>query len=255
MEEKTMEAAEQQENQTPEAPPETESARKVRVGKILEALDAEYGTEYRCYLNYETPWQLLLAVMLSAQCTDARVNIVTETLFVKYDSLEKFANADLEELEKDIHSISFYRTKAKNIIACCQELIEKYGGEIPSGMEELTALPGVGRKTANVIRGNLYNEPSIVVDTHVKRISRKLGLTESRDPEQIEYDLMEILPEDHWILWNMQLITLGRRICVARTPRCAKCFLQELCPGMEIKSEETQPEEETSPDTESEDCS
>ncbi len=210
---------------------ETKAARAARVEQILAALDKEYGTEYRCYLNYETPWQLLIAVIMSAQCTDARVNIVTADLFQKYDSIEKFAQADLKELEQDIHSIGFYHMKAKNIIACCKRLIEEYGGVVPRTMEELTSLAGVGRKTANVIRGNIYNEPSIVVDTHVKRISRKLGLTKEEDPEKIEYDLMKVLPKDHWTLWNIHIITLGRTICVARRPKCAECFLRELCPS------------------------
>ena len=174
-------------------------------------------------------------MILSAQCTDARVNLVTETLFQKYDSVEKFAEADLKELEQDIHSTGFYHNKAKNIIACCKTLMEQYGGEVPSGLSELTSLAGVGRKTANVIRGNIYHEPSIVVDTHVKRISRKLGLTENEDPEKIEYDLMEVLPEDHWILWNIHIITLGRTICTARKPDCGGCFLKDLCPAAERK--------------------
>lgn len=212
---------------------ETKAQREERVANILAALDCEYGTEYRCYLNHETPWQLLIAVILSAQCTDARVNIVTEDLFRKYDSLEKFAAADLKELEQDIHSTGFYHMKAKNIIACCKALLEKHGGEVPSSIEELTALAGVGRKTANVIRGNIYNEPSIVVDTHVKRISRKLGLAKAEDPEKIEYELMKVLPKDHWILWNIHIITLGRTICVARKPKCGECFLREYCPGAE----------------------
>ena len=203
------------------------------IERILKALDREYGTEYRCYLNHETPWQLLIAVIMSAQCTDARVNMVTEDLFKKYDTLEKFAAADLKELEKDIHSTGFYHMKAKNIIACCKDLVGKFGGQVPAAMEELTSLAGVGRKTANVIRGNIYNEPSIVVDTHVKRISRKLGLTKAEDPEKIEYDLMKILPKDHWILWNIHIITLGRTICIARRPRCGECFLRDDCPGRE----------------------
>ena len=204
-----------------------------RIERILKALDREYGTEYRCYLNHETPWQLLIAVIMSAQCTDARVNMVTEDLFKKYDTLEKFAAADLKELEKDIHSTGFYHMKAKNIIACCKDLVGKFGGQVPATMEELTSLAGVGRKTANVIRGNIYNEPSIVVDTHVKRISRKLGLTKAEDPEKIEYDLMKVLPKDHWILWNIHIITLGRTICIARRPRCGECFLRDDCPGRE----------------------
>lgn len=199
------------------------------VKEILEALDNEYGTEYRCYLNHETPWQLLIAVILSAQCTDARVNIVTAELFKKYDTLEKFATADVKELEKDIHSIGFYRAKAKNIISCTNDLINKFGGEVPRSLEELTSLAGVGRKTANVIRGNIYNDPSIVVDTHVKRISKKLGFTKNDDPEKVEYDLMKVLPKDHWILYNIQIITLGRTICTARSPKCEECFLNEYC--------------------------
>jgi len=212
---------------------ETKIQREERVGRILAAMDREYGTEYRCYLNHETPWQLLIAVILSAQCTDARVNIVTADLFKKYDSLEKFAAADIKELEKDIHSIGFYHMKAKNIISCCQTLLEQFGGEVPESIEELTSLAGVGRKTANVIRGNIYNQPSIVVDTHVKRISRKLGLAKAEDPEKIEYELMKVLPEDHWILWNIHVITLGRTICIARRPKCGECFLREDCPGAE----------------------
>lgn len=214
---------------------ETKAQRADRVKRILELLDQEYGTEYRCYLNHETPWQLLIAVIMSAQCTDARVNIVTETLFKKYDTLEKFAAADQRELEQDIHSIGFYHSKAKNIIACCQALVERFGGQVPERMEDLLTLAGVGRKTANVIRGNIYNEPSIVVDTHVKRISRKLGLAKEEDPEKIEYELMKVLPKDHWILWNIHIITLGRTICTARSPRCRDCFLREECPGKEEK--------------------
>lgn len=212
---------------------ETKVEQAARIGRILEALDKEYGREYRCYLNHETPWQLLIAVIMSAQCTDARVNIVTESLFKKYNSLEAFAAADLKELEKDIHSTGFYRMKAKHIIACSRELVEKHQGQVPRTIEELTSLAGVGRKTANVIRGNIYNEPSIVVDTHVKRISRKLGLTKEEAPEKIEYDLMEALPRDHWILWNIHIITLGRSVCTARRPKCHICFLKENCPGRE----------------------
>ncbi|GLC81410.1 endonuclease III [Lacrimispora brassicae] len=215
---------------------ETKAERQARVLKVLEALDREYGRSYVCYLNHENPWQLLIAVILSAQCTDARVNMVTPDLFRKYDSPKKFAKADLKELEKDIHSLGFYHMKAKNIISCCQDLVEKFGGEVPGTMEELLSLAGVGRKTANVILGNIYNQPSIVVDTHVKRISRKLGFAKEEDPEKIEYELMKILPKDHWILWNIQIITLGRSICSARNPKCCQCFLQTLCPSAQVQS-------------------
>lgn len=204
---------------------------KQRINKILELLDAEYGTDYRCFLEHKDAFQLLIATILSAQCTDARVNIVTRDLFVKYPDIKSFAQADLAELEKDIHATGFYHNKAKNIKLCSQRLLEKYNGEVPSDIDELTSLPGVGRKTANVIRGNIYNIPSVVVDTHVKRISRKLGITDEEDPVKIEYDLMKKLPKDHWILWNIDIITLGRTICKAPTPKCAECFLKEVCPS------------------------
>ena len=204
-------------------------AERERVDKILNLLNEHYTTEYKCYLNHETPWQLLIAVIMSAQCTDERVNLVTKDLFVKYPTLEAFANASQAELEKDIHSIGFYKNKAKNIILCAKRLIEVYGGEVPRDLEDLTSLAGVGRKTANVIRGNIYDDPSIVVDTHVKRISRKLGFTKEEDPEKIEYDLMKVLPKEHWILYNIQIITHGRSICTARKPDCANCFLYEYC--------------------------
>ena len=200
-----------------------------RTTEILRRLDEVYGTEYVCYLNHDNAWQLLIAVIMSAQCTDARVNIVTKDLFVKYDTLEKLANADLKELEQDIHSTGFYHNKAKNIIGCAKRLVEVYGGEVPSRLEDLLTLPGVGRKTANVIRGNIYNDPSIVVDTHVKRISNRLGFTKEEDPEKIEYDLMKKLPKEHWILYNIQIIAFGRNICYARSPKCKECFLYDLC--------------------------
>ena len=209
---------------------------KKRTREILSILDEQYGREYVCYLNHETPWQLLIATILSAQCTDARVNIVTQDLFQKYDTVEKFANADLKELEKDIKPTGFYHTKAKNIIACTKAHVDRFGGEVPRSLEELTSLAGVGRKTANVIRGNIYHEPSVVVDTHVKRISKRLGLTENEDPEKIEQDLMRALPKDHWILYNIQIITFGRSICTARSPKCGECFLQKYCKEYRIKS-------------------
>lgn len=206
-----------------------------RTKEILNRLDTAYGTDFICYLNHDNAWQLLIAVILSAQCTDARVNIVTKDLFVKYDTLQKFADADILELEQDIHSTGFYRNKARNIILCARRLIEEFQGEVPSDLADLTSLAGVGRKTANVIRGNIYNEPSIVVDTHVKRISKRLGFTKESDPEKAEYDLMKVLPKDHWILYNMQIITLGREICTARNPKCGECFLSDLCQAEDKK--------------------
>jgi len=183
---------------------------------------------YAILIN-ENAWQLLIATILSAQCTDARVNIVTKDLFIKYDSPAKFAEADINELENDIRSIGFFRSKAKNIKKTCEILVRDYNGEVPKDIDELTALPGVGRKTANVIRGNIYHIPSIVVDTHVKRISNILGFTEEDEPEKIEKDLMKILPEDYWILYNIHIIRLGRSLCIARRTRCEECFLNDVC--------------------------
>ena len=214
-------------------PKESKKKRDERLQRVLDALDKEYGTDLRCALEHEDPWQLLVATILSAQCTDARVNIVTRDLFRKYPTPADFARADQKELEQDIHSTGFFHNKAKNIIACARQLIEQYDGVVPSGLEELTGLAGVGRKTANVIRGNIFNEPSIVVDTHVKRISRLLGFTDTDDPVKAEFELMDILPKDHWILWNIDIITLGRAICIANRPRCEECFLRENCPSAE----------------------
>ena len=200
-----------------------------RTKKILKILDDQYGTDMRIYLEHDSAWQLLISTILSAQCTDARVNIVTRELFKKYPSIEAFANADLSELSEDIRSTGFYHNKAKNIIGCCKKLHYEFGDEVPRTIEELTSLPGVGRKTANVIRGNIFHDPSIVVDTHVKRISAKLGFTKEKDPEKIEYDLMKVLPKDHWILYNIQIITFGRDICKAQRPECERCRLMEYC--------------------------
>lgn len=203
--------------------------KKERALLITQRFDEEYSMEYVCYLNHENAWQLLFATILSAQCTDARVNIVTKDLFVKYPSVEAFANADICELEEDIRPTGFYHNKAKNIKACANELLLRHNGEVPRDIESLTSLSGVGRKTANVIRGNIYNDPSIVVDTHVKRISRHFGLTKEEDPVKIEMDLMKILPKDHWILYNIHVIRLGRTICIARKPKCDECFMRDLC--------------------------
>lgn len=202
---------------------------KNKVKKILQLLDEHYPENTKCYLNYDTPWQLLIATILSAQCTDDRVNLVTKDLFKKYTSLSDFANADIKELEQDIHSIGFYRNKAKNIILSARQLLEKYNGQLPADIEKLTQLPGVGRKTANVILGNIFNIPSIVVDTHVKRVSNRLGLTTNTDPVKIEFDLMKILPKSHWIRYNTQIIAHGRKICTARNPKCQACFIQPYC--------------------------
>ncbi len=202
---------------------------KEKALKVTELLDKYYPEDIKCYLDHSNPWQLLIATILSAQCTDDRVNIVTKNLFKKYKSVEAFASADILELEQDIKPTGFYRNKAQHIKGCCQKLLSEYKGEVPSDIEKLTSLPGVGRKTANVIRGNIFNIESIVVDTHVKRISNKLGLAKSEDPVKIEFELMKILPKDTWIRYNIQVIAHGRSICKARSPKCEECFLRELC--------------------------
>ena len=201
--------------------------------EVCDRLNSEYGTDLRCYLEYDhdKPWQLLFATILSAQCTDDRVNMVTKDLFVKYPTLEAFAEADVKELEKDIYSIGFYRNKAKNIIACAQVLLRDFDGELPSDIDDLVSLPGVGRKTANVVRGHIFNIESIVVDTHVKRVSKLLGLTNQTDPTKVEADLMKILPKNQWILYNLQTIAHGRQICISGRPRCNECCLVDICKG------------------------
>ncbi|MDR1018900.1 MAG: endonuclease III [Lachnospiraceae bacterium] len=202
---------------------------KKRTKEILDIFDDIYGHMYKCYLDYKNPWQLLIATILSAQCTDARVNIVTKDLFAKYKSVDDFANADLKELEQDIHSTGFYHNKAKNIIACMRKLKFEFNSEVPSDIDELTSLPGVGRKTANVIRTHIFNIPSVVVDTHVKRIANRLGLTKNQDPVKIEFDLMKELPKDHWSSTNTQFIAFGREICKSQYPKCEMCRLTKYC--------------------------
>ena len=202
---------------------------KERAAAVTQALNREYGTEMMTYLHFETPWQLLFATILSAQCTDDRVNMVTKDLYRKYKTIQDFADADLPELEKDIYSTGFYKNKAKNIKACAAALLERFNGEVPNDIDLLTSLPGVGRKTANVIRGNIYHEASIVVDTHVKRVSRLLGLTKETDPEKVEYALMKVLPRDQWILYNVQVIAVGRTWCISGRPKCEECILRECC--------------------------
>ena len=200
-----------------------------RTLEIIEIFKTMYSEDTRCYLDHKDAWQLLVATILSAQCTDARVNIITKDLFAKYRTVSDYANADILEMEQDIRQAGFYHNKARNIIACARMLIEEYGGEVPSGIDELTKLPGVGRKTANVIRGNIFGIESIVVDTHVKRISKRLKLTDEEDPEKIEYDLMRVIPKNYWILINMWFITFGRSLCKAQSPKCQECPLAGYC--------------------------
>jgi len=203
----------------------------MKIKRILAILDNIYPHNEKCFLNYSPskPWQLLFATILSAQCTDDRVNIVTEELFKNFPTLESYTQANIADLEKAVKSTGFYRAKAKHLQASAEHILNNFGGEIPSDLDQLTALSGVGRKTANVVRGHIFNIPSITVDTHVKRISRKLGLTKNTDPVKIEFDLMEILPKSHWIRYNQQIITHGRSICVARSPKCEICQLKKDC--------------------------
>jgi endonuclease-3 len=193
--------------------------------------------EVACTLNYTNPLQLLVATQLSAQCTDERVNIVTERLFKKYHTVEDFANASQEELEQDIRSTGFYRNKAKNIRAACQRIISEYGGEVPSTMSDLLSLAGVARKTANVVLGNAFGVViGFVVDTHVGRLSRRLGWTKNTDPVKVEQDLMRITPQQDWLDLSHLLIFHGRAICMARKPQCARCTLNHLCPSAFVES-------------------
>lgn len=203
---------------------------KEHIQTILTILDDNYPKEVICYLNHRTPFELLIATILSAQCTDERVNMVTPSLFEKYPTVHDFAEASLEDMETAIKSTGFYKNKAKNIIACAKALVNEHHGEVPSDLDELVKLAGVGRKTANVIRGNIFKIPSIVVDTHVKRISIRWGLTLKEDPVQIEMDLMKKLPKEHWIRYNTQVIAHGRAICTARNPKCRECMFITSCP-------------------------
>lgn len=199
-----------------------------KVPRILEILDKEYPNP-KAALEFKNPLELLIAAILSAQCTDVRVNIVTKSLFKKYQSVENYANADLSTFEKEIKSAGFFRNKAKSIIGCCKNIVEKYGGKVPNNIEELTSLPGVGRKTANVVLGNAFGIPGITVDTHVSRVSQRLGLAKAANPEKIEEELNKIIPREKWIAFSLQLIFHGRYICKARKPLCEKCVLSEYC--------------------------
>lgn len=202
--------------------------KKDRVQHIINELDGLYPIA-ECSLTYQDPLQLLIATQLSAQCTDARVNIVTKDLFVKYKTVQDFAEAVIEELEEDIRSTGFYKNKARNIIACCRKIISDFKGVVPDSMDKLLTLPGVGRKTANLVLGDIYGIPGIVVDTHAKRLSNRLGLTKEHDPVKIEFDLMKIIPKNIWSRFSHQLVLHGRAICKARKPDCELCTLREYC--------------------------
>ncbi len=215
---------------------ETKEQLKVRAQQIIRALKKTYP-DATCALNHSSPVELLFATILSAQCTDERVNIVTSTLFRKYPTLADYANADPAELEQDINSINFFRNKAKSIQTTARLLLEKHHGELPKTLEELTQLAGVGRKTANVVLGTAFGIPTgVVVDTHVSRITQLLGLTKNKDAEKIEQDLIELLPKKEWIDFSHRLIWHGRRVCKARKPACGECSLESLCPSSLLKT-------------------
>lgn len=204
---------------------------KEKAKKIVRILIKRYGAEIPLYLYYHKnkPYEFLFAVMMSAQCTDERVNLVTKGLYKKYNSLHKFANANIKTLENDIFSVGFYHNKAKNLIACARKLIIDFGGKVPRDFDDLLSLPGVGRKTASVVVGTLYNEPAMAVDTHVARISNILFKLSTKDVELIEEKLKEIVEKKYWNLWNTHIIALGREVCVARRPKCDICPLYNIC--------------------------
>jgi endonuclease-3 len=215
--------------------PTISAAERERAAQIVAILRELYPGA-RCSLDFSSPLELLVATMLSAQCTDERVNMVTKALFKKYRSAEDYASANPEELEQDIKQTGFYRNKAKHIREAATLIVERYGGEVPRTMEELTSLPGVARKTANVVMGNAFGVvEGVVVDTHVGRIARRLGLTTSDDPVKVEQDLMALLPQTDWLDLSHMLILHGRAICQARKPLCAECALAPLCPTGQVE--------------------
>ena len=208
------------------------SAQKARALQIIESLSRAIPAR-KIALHFNNPWQLAVATILSAQCTDERVNQVTPALFRKYKTVSHYAKANLKQFERDIYSTGFYRAKAKNIQACARALLERFNGRVPQKMEELVSLPGIGRKTANVILGNAFGVPGIAVDTHVKRVTCRLGLTRHTDPVKIEYDLNQIIPQSQWTQFSHLIIWHGRLTCRARRPRCSECAVRTWCPSRE----------------------
>lgn len=207
--------------------------KKERLMKIIEIFNQIYS-DADCTLEYDNPLQLLISTQLAAQCTDKRVNIVTKDLYKKYKDVYDFANADELELQQDIKPTGFFRNKAKNIIGCCKMLISDYNGEVPSAMEDLLRLPGVGRKTANLVRGDYFGIPGVVVDTHATRLSNRMGFTTNKEPVKIEQDLLKIVPPDYQISFCHQLVYHGREYCNARRPKCDKCPINMLCPQIGV---------------------
>src|SRR5438876_6434876 len=213
---------------------ESEAERRARVRKIIARLEKAYP-DATCALHHTSALELLVATILSAQSTDARVNIVTPALFAKYRAARDYAGADPKVLEQEIHSTGFFRNKTKSILGMAQALVERHGGQVPDTMDELTRLPGVGRKTANVVLGSWFGKnEGVVVDTHVHRISRLLRLTRQDTPEKIERDLMQLLPRDKWTAFSHLLILHGRKVCIARRPKCEECVVSDLCPSSRV---------------------
>lgn len=211
--------------------PRKSRSKKLRAQEVLIRLKAEYP-DATCSLDYESPMQLLVATILSAQCTDERVNKVTPALFEKYPTAEAMAAGDLRDIETLVRSTGFYRNKSKNILGACRMIMEEFGGEVPQTMPELLKLPGVARKTANVVLAHAFGiNAGVTVDTHVKRLTNRLGLTQHQDPKRIERDLMQLLPQPDWENWSIRLIYHGRAVCSARKPECDRCFLADLCPS------------------------
>ncbi len=203
--------------------------------KVIDILEKEYP-EARVTLDFRNPLQLLVATILAAQCTDERVNQVTKDLFKKYHRADDFARADLETLEAEIRPTGFFHNKAKNIIRCCQMIMEQFQGQVPHTLKDLTAIPGVGRKTANIILGNAYGQQAIAVDTHVKRVTRRLGWAQADDPDKIEFELMAVIPQNLWTKACHLLVFHGRSICLARNPKCDACAVTRLCPKIGVHS-------------------
>lgn len=210
--------------------PETQEKKKIRMREILAILSKEYPYAH-IQLEYENPFELMVSTILSAQCTDDRVNKVTTKLFKKYRTAKDFLNVPVEELEKDIFSTGYYKAKAAHIRGASKVLIDKFNGNVPQTMEELLSLPGVGRKTANVILGHCFNTPCIVVDTHVGRIANRLSLVETSDATKIEFELMNIVPKKHWVIFTHYLINHGRKVCTSRRAKCSNCLIAEHCPS------------------------
>ncbi|MFO0880307.1 MAG: endonuclease III [Gemmataceae bacterium] len=204
-----------------------------RARRIVRELARLYP-DARCSLDHATPFQLLVATILSAQCTDARVNLVTPALFARYPDAQSLAGAETDELQRLIQSTGFYQNKARNLITCARQLVEQHGGEVPATMEELVPLAGVGRKTANVILGNAFGVPGLPVDTHVTRLSQRMGLTEQTTPERIETEVCALVPRKEWTLFGLRMIYHGRAVCQARKPRCEECTLAKWCPRVGV---------------------